>query len=52
VGAVGGCAAILVSYFSARGALATGVVATGLAIFAIAKLERAPYEHQAQGELE
>jgi len=52
VGAVGGCAAILVSYFSARGALAVGVVAAGLAIFAIAKLERAPYEHQAQGDLE
>lgn len=50
VGALGGGAAILVSYLPSRGALAAGFVAIALAILAIAKLERVPYEHQVPGE--
>jgi len=50
VGALGGGAAILVSYLPLRGALETGAIAVALAILAIAKLERAPYERQASGE--
>src|SRR6202140_3627908 len=50
VGALGGGAAILVSYLPSRGALAVGGIAVALAILAIAKLERTPYERQASGE--
>src|SRR6202795_3704137 len=44
VGAWGGVAAILVSYLPSRGALAVGGFAVALAILAIAKHERTPYE--------
>ena len=50
VGAVGGCAAILASYLPLRGALAVCVIVVVLAILAIVKLERAPYERQAPDE--
>src|SRR6202790_4219825 len=50
VGALGGCAAILVSYLPSRGALAAAIIATVLALLAIARLERAPYERQAADE--
>ena len=47
VGALGGSAAILVSYLPLRGALVAAIIAPVLALLAIAKLERAPYERQA-----
>src|SRR6202035_710499 len=50
VGALGGSGAILVSYLRSRGALAAGIAAMALAILAVAKLERAPYERQSCGE--
>jgi UDP-GlcNAc:undecaprenyl-phosphate GlcNAc-1-phosphate transferase len=50
VGALCGCAAILVSYLSVRGAFAAGTIAAALAVLAIAKLERAPYERQSRRE--
>jgi UDP-GlcNAc:undecaprenyl-phosphate GlcNAc-1-phosphate transferase len=50
VGALSGGAAILVSYLPSRGAFAAGIIATALAILAIAKLEQAPYERQRQKE--
>src|SRR6202790_4481048 len=50
LGAVCGCAAILVSYLPSRGALAAAIIATVLALLAIARLERAPYERQAADE--
>jgi UDP-GlcNAc:undecaprenyl-phosphate GlcNAc-1-phosphate transferase len=51
VGTLGGGAAILVSYLPSLGALETGIIAVALAILAIAKLERLPYERQASGEV-
>jgi UDP-GlcNAc:undecaprenyl-phosphate GlcNAc-1-phosphate transferase len=48
VGAVAGCAAIVVSYLPARGALAACAFGAGFAILAIAKLEHVPYERQVQ----
>jgi UDP-GlcNAc:undecaprenyl-phosphate GlcNAc-1-phosphate transferase len=50
VGALGGGAAILVSYLPLRGALETGIIVVALATLAIVKLERVPYERQASGE--
>jgi UDP-GlcNAc:undecaprenyl-phosphate GlcNAc-1-phosphate transferase len=50
VGALGGSAAILVSYLPSRAALAAGIVAVALAILAIAKLELVPYERQGSEE--
>jgi UDP-GlcNAc:undecaprenyl-phosphate GlcNAc-1-phosphate transferase len=46
VGALGGGAAVLVSYLSARGALIAGLTAVALSILAVVLLERAPYERQ------
>src|ERR1700676_3455042 len=46
LGAVCGCAAILVSYLSSRDAVLVGAVAGVLLLVGVALLERAPYERQ------
>src|SRR5215470_63838 len=46
LGAVGGCAALFVSYVSSRGALVLGTVILAVILFGVAFLERAPYERQ------
>jgi hypothetical protein len=48
LGAIGGGAAVLVSYFSARVAFFAGAVALGVIFAGVAYLERAPYERQAR----
>src|SRR5437763_391935 len=46
LGALGGGAAVLVSYLSARMAFFVGVLACGIIFGGVAYLERAPYERQ------
>jgi hypothetical protein len=46
LGAIGGGAAVLVSYLSARVAFFAGAVALGVIFAGVAYLERAPYERQ------
>ena len=46
LGTMGGCAALMVSYLSARGALLLGIFALALTLSGVAYLERAPYERQ------
>ena len=46
LGAIGGCAALFVSYLSTRGALVLGVSVLGTILLGVAYLERAPYERQ------
>ena len=46
LGAIGGCAAIFVSYLSTRGALVLGTVILGVILLGVVCLERAPYERQ------
>ena len=46
LGALGGGAAVLVSYLSARMAFFVGVLACGIIFAGVAYLERAPYERQ------
>jgi hypothetical protein len=46
LGAIGGCAAVFVSYLSTRGALVFGIVVLGIILLGVAYLERAPYERQ------
>ena len=46
LGAMGGCAALFVSYLSTRGALLLGTLVLGIILLGVAYLERAPYEHQ------
>jgi UDP-GlcNAc:undecaprenyl-phosphate GlcNAc-1-phosphate transferase len=46
LGAIGGCAAVFVSYLSTRGALVFGIVVLGIILAGVACLERAPYERQ------
>jgi UDP-GlcNAc:undecaprenyl-phosphate GlcNAc-1-phosphate transferase len=47
-GAIGGGAAVLVSYLSTRGAFLTGAVVLAIVFTGVAFLERAPYERQAR----
>src|SRR6267378_3986273 len=47
VGAVGGCAAILVSYLSTRGAFFVGAITLAIIFTGVMFLEHAPYERQA-----
>lgn len=47
LGAIGGSAAVLVSYLSTRGAFFAGASALALIFLGVAFLERAPYERQA-----
>src|SRR6516162_352922 len=46
LGAMGGSAAVLVSYLSTRGALILSTLVLGVIFLAVAYLERAPYERQ------
>src|SRR5215467_935875 len=46
LGAIGGCAAVFVSYLSTRGALVFGTLVLGIILLGVACLERAPYERQ------
>jgi len=46
LGAIGGCAALFVSYLSTWGALVLGTVVLGIILLGVAYLERAPYERQ------
>ena len=46
LGAIGGGAAVAVSYLSARMAILVGAVALGIIFAGVAYLERAPYERQ------
>jgi UDP-N-acetylmuramyl pentapeptide phosphotransferase/UDP-N-acetylglucosamine-1-phosphate transferase len=46
LGAIGGGAAILVSYLSARGAFLVGAVSLAIIFAGVLFLERAPYERQ------
>ena len=46
LGALGGCAAVVVAYLSTRGALLVGVLALAVILAGVAYLERAPYEKQ------
>jgi UDP-GlcNAc:undecaprenyl-phosphate/decaprenyl-phosphate GlcNAc-1-phosphate transferase len=46
LGAIGGGAAVLVSYLSARAAFFVGALALGVIFAGVAYLERAPYERQ------
>ncbi len=46
LGAIGGGAALLVSYLSSRAAFLVGAVALGVIFAGVAGLERAPYERQ------
>jgi UDP-GlcNAc:undecaprenyl-phosphate GlcNAc-1-phosphate transferase len=48
LGAIGGSAALLVSYLSARLAIFVGVAALGIIFGGVGYLERAPYERQAR----
>jgi hypothetical protein len=48
LGALGGGAAVLVSYLSSPRAFLAGVVALGIIFAGVAYLERAPYERQAR----
>src|SRR5881394_832791 len=48
LGAMGGGAAVVVSYLSARMALFVGVLACGIILLGVMYLERAPYERQAR----
>jgi hypothetical protein len=45
-GTLSGSAAVLVSYLSARGALAVGIIAAAALLVGAVLLERAPYERQ------
>jgi UDP-GlcNAc:undecaprenyl-phosphate/decaprenyl-phosphate GlcNAc-1-phosphate transferase len=47
-GAIGGGAAVLVSYLSTRGAFLTGAVVLAIVFTGVAFLERAPFERQAR----
>ena len=47
LGAIGGGAAVLVSYLSSRSALYAGALALGIIFAGVVYLERAPYERQA-----
>jgi UDP-GlcNAc:undecaprenyl-phosphate/decaprenyl-phosphate GlcNAc-1-phosphate transferase len=47
LGAMGGCAAVWVSYLPTRGALFFGTLALAVILLGVAYLERAPYERQA-----
>ena len=47
LGATGGALAVLVSYISAGAALVVAVVVIAAMLFAVAMLEKAPYERQA-----
>jgi UDP-GlcNAc:undecaprenyl-phosphate/decaprenyl-phosphate GlcNAc-1-phosphate transferase len=46
LGAIGGCAAVLGSYLSTRGALFLGTLALAVILLGVAYLERAPYDRQ------
>ncbi len=46
LGAIGGSAAVFVSYLSTRGALALGSLILGIILLGVVCLERAPYERQ------
>jgi hypothetical protein len=46
LGALGGSAAVLVSYLSARAAVFVGAMALAIILAGVAYLERAPYERQ------
>ncbi|HKW62004.1 MAG TPA: MraY family glycosyltransferase [Candidatus Acidoferrum sp.] len=46
LGALGGCAALLVSYLSTRRALVLGALILTIILIGVAYLERAPYERQ------
>jgi uncharacterized membrane protein YbhN (UPF0104 family) len=46
LGAIGGSAAVFVSYLSLRAAFLVGAVALGIIFTGVAYLERAPYERQ------
>src|SRR6266700_8363086 len=46
LGAIGGCAALFVSYLSTRGALVLGTVVLAIILLGVAYLEHAPYERQ------
>ncbi len=46
LGAMGGCAALMASYLSARSALLLGILAFALTLLGVVYLERAPYERQ------
>jgi UDP-GlcNAc:undecaprenyl-phosphate/decaprenyl-phosphate GlcNAc-1-phosphate transferase len=48
LGAIGGCAALFVSYLSTRGALVLGTSVLAIILLGVAYLERAPYERQAR----
>ena len=47
LGAIGGGAAVIVSYLSTRGAFLLGVLALAIILLGVVYLERAPYERQA-----
>ena len=47
LGAIGGGAAMVVSYLSTRGAFLLGVLALAIVLLGVVYLERAPYERQA-----
>ena len=46
LGAVGGCAAVFVTYLSARAAALLGTLILGVILLGVVYLERAPYERQ------
>jgi hypothetical protein len=46
LGAVGGSAAVFVTYLSTRGAIVLGAVVLSVILLGVAYLERAPYERQ------
>ncbi len=48
LGAIGGGAAVLVSYLSTQGALLVGTLALAIIFLGVVYLERAPYERQAR----
>jgi UDP-GlcNAc:undecaprenyl-phosphate/decaprenyl-phosphate GlcNAc-1-phosphate transferase len=47
LGALGGCAAVIASYLSTRGAFFLALLALAAIFVGVVRLERAPYEHQA-----
>ncbi len=46
LGAIGGCAAVFVTYLSTRGAFFLGTLILGIILLGVAYLERAPFERQ------